>query len=85
MNIDFEAIKNNEILVFITKQEESIKDSISYTLGNYILLNNSINSKEDEKIVKFINESKAKQIIFFNSLNRYRYIVPNIDQKKKIK
>lgn len=85
MNDNFIADKSSKVLVFATKHETYMMDSIKYTLGNPILIEDINNQKEDAKIIKFINASNAKQVIFFNGIHRYRQIIPYINSKKRIK
>ena len=71
--------KNESSIVLVPKLDYKFYDSINYTLGNAIKIDNV---DEDERIVNVINESKIEKIYLLGNNNIYRFILPRI--KKNI-
>lgn len=71
--------KAKNTLVFLPKDDISIRDSLEYTLGNVIVIDKVTNQCE---ILNFINKNKIKKI-FLNGYNSlYEYLLPRL--KKEI-
>lgn len=71
--------KNESSIVLVPKQDMKYYDSLNYTLGNVIILDDV---KENENIIKTINGSKIKKIYLVGNHDLFRFILPRI--KKNI-
>lgn len=72
-------IQNN--IVFLPKDDISIKNSLEYTLGNVIVINKVTNQ---DKIINYINNSKIKKI-YLNGYNLfYDFLLPRIKREINI-
>ena len=71
--------KNESSIVLVPKQDIKYYDSLNYTLGNAILVNNV---NEDLKIIDVINNSKIKKIYLVGNDNIYGFLLPEL--KKEI-
>ena len=70
---------NKKTITFLPVCDYKFYDSINYTLGNVIKINNE---EENEEIVKLINGSKIKKIYLVGNNDIYRFILPRL--KKQI-
>lgn len=66
---------NETSITLIPKTDLKIYDSLNYTLGNIIVIDNE---KENERIIKTINESNIKKIYLIGNHNIYSFILPGI-------
>lgn len=71
--------KNESSIVLVPPTDMKHYDSVNYTLGNAIEVDNF---EADEKIITVINESKIKKIYLVGNHDIYRFILPRI--KKQI-
>jgi len=67
--------KNESSIVLVPKQDIKYYDSLNYTLGNVIIIDDV---KEDENIIKAINGSKISKIYLVGNNDLFRFILPRI-------
>ena len=72
---------NETSITLIPKTDIKIYDSLNYTLGNVIVIDNE---KEDEKIIKTINESKIKKIYLLGNHNIYSFVLPGLKNEIEV-
>jgi hypothetical protein len=75
----------NKYSVFLPIYDRLFKESVDYTFGESILLEDNNDYKKNEQIIDSINDSDVEQVIFFDDLGSYRQIIPCIDHNKEIK
>lgn len=77
-----EQLKNHQkdkCISLVPPYDLKYYESIDYTIGNVIKIDYV---EANEKIIKYINESKIEKIYLFGNHDIYRYILPRL--KKKI-
>ena len=73
--------KNESSIVLAPKQDIKYYDSLNYTLGNVIIIDDV---KEDENIIKTINGSKIKKIYLVGNHDLFRFILPRINKSIEV-
>lgn len=73
--------KNESSIVLVSKQDVEYYDSLNYTLGNAILVDNV---KEDAEIIDIINNSKIKKIYLVGNANIYGFLLPELKNEISI-
>ena len=73
--------KNESSIVFVPQLDYKFYDSINYTLGNAIKIDNV---DEDERIITVINGSKIKKIYLLGNNDIYRFILPRINKSIEV-
>lgn len=76
---EIKKYNNKKTITFLPFCDYKFYDSINYTLGNVIKINDE---EENEEIVNLINNSKIEKIYLVGNSDWYRYILPRL--KKKI-
>ena len=71
--------QNDKCISLVPPYDLKYYESIEYTIGNVIKIDYV---EANEKIIKYINESKIEKIYLFGNHDIYRYILPRL--KKKI-
>ena len=69
--------KNESSIALVPKLDYKYYDSIKYTLGNAVIIDDV---KEDERIIKIINCSKIKKIYLVGNHDLFRFILPRINK-----
>ena len=73
--------KNESRIVLVPKNDIKCYDSLNYTLGNAILVDNV---KEDLKIIDAINNSNIKKIYLVGNDNIYGFLLPELKNEISI-
>ena len=73
--------KNESSIVLVPKQDIKYYDSLNYTLGNAIIVDNV---KEDTRIIDIINNSKIKKIYLVGNDNIYGFLLPELKNEISI-
>ena len=67
--------KDKSSIVLVPKNDIKYYDSLNYTLGNAIVIDDI---KEDERIIKTLNNSKIEKIYLVGNDNIYGFILPEL-------
>ena len=74
-------LKNESSITLVPKLDFKYFDSINYTLGNAIKIDNE---SEDENIIITINESEIKKIYLMGNNDFYRFMLPRLNKNIEV-
>lgn len=73
--------KNKQHIVFLPNYDLEIFDSLEFTIGNIIKINNISNNKE---VINILNQSKIKKIYLVGNDDFYRFLLPRINKNIEV-